>query len=146
MRREEHAICTAKVPTMLRFGRLAVVGVAFAVVVDAGALGWKVWTEAEDYMAQDGSKALSYRMEKTASGGRIVDCEETVSSAPFGSYACPRSDDLPSRAVRRRPRRSCCGRFGASIYLLRRRPVPPSVPAGPTHGDELGLVVQLRFF
>ncbi len=34
---------------------------------------WKTWTEAEDYVAQKGSKAEFYQMGKTASGGRIVD-------------------------------------------------------------------------
>jgi len=34
---------------------------------------WKTWTEAEDYAAQEGSKAEFYQMGETASGGRIVD-------------------------------------------------------------------------
>jgi len=58
---------------MLRLGHLAVVAIAFELVVDAWASDWKVWTEAEDYVAQKGSQAAFYLMERTASGGRIVD-------------------------------------------------------------------------
>jgi len=34
---------------------------------------WKTWTEAENYVGQEGSKAAFYQMGATASGGRIVD-------------------------------------------------------------------------
>jgi hypothetical protein len=58
---------------MLRIGYLTAVAVLFFVSVAAQASDWKVWTEAEDYAAQEGSRAAFYSMEKTASGGRIVD-------------------------------------------------------------------------
>jgi len=60
-------------PGMLRIGFLAVGLIAFVVAGDVRAAGWKVWTEAEDYVAQDGSQAAFYRMAKTASGEKIVD-------------------------------------------------------------------------
>ncbi|MCP4855150.1 MAG: hypothetical protein GY903_11715 [Fuerstiella sp.] len=47
--------------------------VVLALTADAWASDWKVWTEAEDYVAQDGSQQAFFRMERTASGGRIVD-------------------------------------------------------------------------
>ncbi len=55
------------------FRYLVLVVVLSVAAVDALAEDWSVWTEAEDYLAQDGSQAAFYRMEKAASGGKIVD-------------------------------------------------------------------------
>lgn len=54
-------------------GRITLIVVLLAAAFDARAADWKVWTEAEDYVAQNGSQATFYRMQGTASGGRIVD-------------------------------------------------------------------------
>jgi len=57
---------------MRTVGCLVVVVMSLA-AVNAPAKEWKAWIEAEDYAAQSGSQAAFYRMEETASEGRIVD-------------------------------------------------------------------------
>ncbi len=107
---------------MRTVGCLVVVVMSLA-AVNAPAKEWKAWIEAEDYAAQSGSQATFYRMEETASEGRIADNDWGRDVGDFLRW----SIEIPQR----------CDPLYVTVKFARAFPDPASIRVRAGNGQAL---------